>query len=126
MITVVSTEITSAFSVSLVSNEDQLLKLVLAELSLDGLVSIYASCMLRSTGKTLVAASDFVGVEVRNFIWSVGMVSAHFIGVVSGTVDILAGTASDDLCCGDGWYSNPMLIIPTFLTAILKDGTAKS
>ena len=93
MITV-STVSISAFSVALVSIDD---KLFLAELSLDGQVSIFFSDKFSSTGKILDAV-DFTGVEVKNFVWSVGLL---LIGVVLDTADRLTGVASDALCCGD-------------------------
>ena len=109
-----------AFSVFLDSVEDIFFALIIL-----GEPSLYEPLSSKSIGKLLVPI-DCAGVEVKNFAWSVGTLSLPLVGVASGIVDKLIGTASDDSCCGDG-YNKPMLNIPTFLTAaIFKDGTAKS
>ena len=121
-ITIVFTEIKPASLEFLDSVEDMLFTpTTLGELSTyDPVVA------LSSNSSKLFVTTDLVGVEVKNFAWSVGILSLPLIGVASGTFDRLAGTASDDFGCGDE-NTKPMLIIPTFLTAaILKDGTAKS
>ena len=121
-ITIVFIEMKPASLAFLDSVEDMFFVLtVLGEFS--GYDSVFA---LSCSSNKLLVATDLVDVEVKNFVWPVGILSLPLIGVTSGIFDRLAGTASDDLGCGDG-KTKPMLIIPTFLTAaILRDGTAKS
>ena len=90
-----------ASSVVLGSVEDKFLALTILEiLSVYDPASVLSSNKFKSTGK-LPAATDFVGVEVKNFLWSTGIVLVPLIGVVSGMVDGLTGIESGDLCCGD-------------------------
>lgn len=110
----------SVFSLLPDSIEERLpLLTTLGVSSLINSLSIFSS---KSVGKKFVAI-DFAGVEVENFFDSIGIASVLLMGVVSGVFGRLAGTAYGLYCGGD---IRPILTTPTFLTAILKDGTAKS
>ena len=97
----VFSEMKPASSVVLGSVEDKFLVLtILGVLSVYDPASVLSSNKFELTGKLLVA-TDFVGVEVKNFLWPTRIVSVPLIGVVSGMVDRLTGIELGDLCCGD-------------------------
>lgn len=70
--TVVFAEIKFDVLAPLNSVEENLVRMMLEELLLYDLLSALSSWKFRSTGKCL-AFVDFIGVEVKNCLWSVGV-----------------------------------------------------
>ena len=68
------------------SVEENLVRMMLEELLLYDLLSALSSWKFRFTGKCL-AFVDFIGVEVENCLWSVGVLSVSFTDLLSGIGD---------------------------------------